>query len=93
MVQFEMGIKAAARARAVATGCVGWVYEEGGRLSGRVLFYDLDPVALDEGDLVPEMSDVPDALGEGLGVPAGLRVWSHSLLIAASHSCGGSRGL
>ena len=30
MVQFEMGIKAAARALAVATGCVGWVYEEGG---------------------------------------------------------------
>ena len=88
-----MGVEAFPGAFSVLSCGIGRVDEKGCRLLRSKFFDDRDTVALNERNLFAETLNVPDSCGECLGIPAGFRVWSHSLPIAASHSCGGSRGL
>jgi hypothetical protein len=93
VVQFIMGVKAFPGAFPVLSGGIGRIDEKGRCLLRSIFLDDRDAVALNERNLFTETPNVPDSCGECLSIPAGFRVWSNSLLIAASHSCGGSRGL
>lgn len=70
MIQLVVGVQTFPSAFSVLSGGVGRV-DEKGRCLLRSIFLDYyDTVALNECDLFTKTLDIPDAPGQGLGIPA-----------------------